>query len=147
MDDTSRIDEFIPGGFNCGQVLLNLALDNLGKQNPDLIRSMQALGGGLGSTGNICGALVGGVCLLGVYGGKSEIDQPTDERLNYMVGELVDWFKNEYEPLFGGIDCDQILEKNKLNIPYRCPEIILNVYQKTEELLNESGYDITRIEP
>ena len=147
MADISRIEEFRPGGFNCGQVLLNIALDNLGKQNPDLIRSMQALGGGLGSTGNNCGALIGGVCLLGLYAGKGVIDQPVDERLNLMVADLVEWFQQEYGSLFGGINCNQLLQGDNMNIPLRCPGIIMNVYQKTEEILLENGYDLTRSTP
>lgn len=141
----TRLDEFFPGGFNCSQVILNMALDDLGKENGMLIRSMQAFGGGLGSTGHICGALLGGVCLLSLHAGKENVDDRIDENLNFMVAELVEWFKQEYGSSYGGMDCDQILEGNLLNIPQRCPDIILDVYNKTQEILNDHGYDTKSI--
>lgn len=142
MDDLIRIMEFKQQGFYCSQILVLLGLDLQGKTNPDLVRSVQALAGGIGFSGNLCGALTGGSCLLGLYAGKGTPDEIEDERLNLMLLSLVDWFQSDTGTKYNGVNCDQILEGKQSNIPNRCPRIIQAVYQKTKELLVEYGFDL-----
>ncbi len=144
MENQLRRNELMSSGFTCSQILLLMGLESIGKKNPDLIRSMHALTGGIGFTGHLCGALSGGACLLGLYAGKGEADEELDERLFIMVGDLVDWYKEEYGMKYGGIDCNQILGGNLSNYPIRCPEIIDSIYQKVKELLVENGFDLNR---
>ena len=144
MDDMPRISELKQQGFYCSQVLVQMGLDLQGKTNPDLIRSMQALAGGIGFTGHLCGALTGGACLLGLYAGKGKPDEEADGLLDLMLIDLVDWFKQTTGSRYAGLDCDAILEKNPSNIPNRCPEIILAVYQKAKDILVEYGFELDR---
>ncbi|WMT83604.1 C-GCAxxG-C-C family protein [Terrisporobacter mayombei] len=51
---------------------MKIILDLEGKENPDLIRAMGGLIGGLGFNQKICGALTGGVCILGYFASKGE---------------------------------------------------------------------------
>lgn len=143
MDDLVRIKEFRAQGFYCSQILILLGMDLQGKRNPDLVRSMQALAGGIGFSGNICGALTGGASLLGLYAGKGKQDQEEDERLNLMLLDLVDWFKQGIGVKYNGIDCDVILEGKRANMPLRCPDIVQAVYQKCKELLVDYGFDLS----
>lgn len=143
MDDLIRIRELKEQGFYCSQILVLLGLDLQGKTNPDLVRSMQALAGGLGFSGNLCGALTGGACLLGLYAGKGSSEEHKDERLNLMLLSLVDWFTENTGKQFNGINCEQILEGRQSNIPLRCPGIVAAVYQKSKELLVEYGFDLS----
>ncbi len=143
MDELERIKELKGEGFYCSQILMLLGMDLLGKSNPDLIKAVNALAGGLGFTGHICGALTGGACLLGLYAGKGKPEQEEDERLNLMIMDLVEWFKQTTGSQYGGIDCDTILGKNLNNIPLRCPQVVQGVFQKTKELLIEYGYDLS----
>ena len=50
-----RMVELAQKGFYCSQILLQLGLEMQGKENPDLIRTMGALAGGLGFSGDVCG--------------------------------------------------------------------------------------------
>jgi hypothetical protein len=143
MDDMLRIRELKQQGFFCSQILIILGLELQGKENPDLIRAIQGLAGGLGFTGNTCGSLTGGACFLGLYAGKGTPEQQEDERLNLMIMDLVEWFKQGTGAQYNGIDCDTILEGNLGNIPLRCPVIVQSVYQKCKELLVEYGYDLS----
>ena len=59
-DEMIRMMQLAGQGFYCSQVLLIMGLEAQGKSNPDLIRSMSGLAGGLGFTGDTCGALTGG---------------------------------------------------------------------------------------
>lgn len=142
MDDIKRIIELKGQGYYCSQILVQMGLDLQGKSNPDVIRCMHALAGGIGFSGQLCGALTGGACLLGLYAGKGTASETEDERLNLMLLELVEWFKDRFGSRYGGMECDTILEGNLGNIPQRCPEIILSVYQKAKELLIEQGFEL-----
>lgn len=126
-------------GFYCSQILLALGLEAQGKSNPDLIRSMAGLAGGLGFTGGTCGALSGGACLLGLYAGKGTVDEEEDSRLNLMIGELVEWFSEEYGALYGSTTCEIILADDARNRITRCPNLVSGVFEKVQSLLGSYG--------
>jgi C_GCAxxG_C_C family probable redox protein len=133
-------------GFYCSQILMLQGLEQMGKSNPDLIRAMHGLAGGLGFSGELCGALSGGASLLGLYAGKGAPEQPEDPQLDFMIQDLVKWFKAEYAEQFGGIRCEEILAGNSQNQVTRCPILVMGVLQKVKELLVENGYDLSGLE-
>lgn len=121
-------------GYCCSQILLLLGLKARGQENPDLINAMAGLGGGLGGTGNNCGALTGGVCLLGFFAASNPPLEAENKRLNALIEQLTNWFKSEYKSL----DCAQILadhQGDEADISAICAAIVMNVYQKVSQLL------------
>jgi C_GCAxxG_C_C family probable redox protein len=133
-------------GFYCSQILILQGLAMRGEDNPGLVRAMHALAGGLGFSGELCGALTGGAALLGLYAGKGTPEEPEDPRLDFMVRDLVDWFKQEYAVQFGGIRCADILAGNSQNQVTRCPLMVSGTLQKVKELLVENGYDLSGLD-
>ncbi len=146
MDDNNELVVLRKQGFYCSQILMLQGMEMMGKSNPDLIRAMHGLAGGLGFSGELCGALTGGASLLGLYAGKGTPEQPEDARLDFMVMDLVKWFKAEYSEQFGGIRCEEILAGNNQNQAIRCPILVNGVLQKVKELLVENGYDLSGLE-
>ena len=142
MDELDRMRELKQQGFFCSQILLILGMELQGKENPDLLRAMNALAGGIGFTGETCGALTGGACLLGLYAGKGTPEQEEDPRLLFMAEDLVRWFKTEFGQKYGGIRCDEILSEGGKDMGARCPAIVLGTFQKVKELLVENGFDL-----
>jgi C_GCAxxG_C_C family probable redox protein len=142
-DEMLRMIRLAGQGFYCSQILLFMGLEAQGKSNPDLIRAMSGLAGGLGFTGDTCGALTGGACLLGLYAGRGTPEEQEDENLNLMVSELVDWFSEGYGKLYGGIRCEIILGDDPRNRTARCPNMVLGVYEKVKTLLSEYGFDLS----
>lgn len=138
MDVFDRLLELSQEGYFCAQILLILALESEGKENPDLIRAMGGLNGGIGSTGGICGCLTGGACFLSYYAGKGESDELEHPDCSRMIAEFVQWFQ-EYTMDYGGISCSCILENNNRNKFERCPSIISAVLEKCMELLENYG--------
>jgi len=125
-----RMMELAQQGFYCSQILLWVGLEAQGKENPDLIRTMSALAGGLGFSGDICGALTGGACLLGLYAGRGTPEEEENPRLNLMIGELIEWFTGEYGEKFGGVRCEVILGEDPGNRTRRCFELVVATYEK-----------------
>ncbi|HWR41709.1 DVU_1555 family C-GCAxxG-C-C protein [Sporomusa sp.] len=144
MTDTFfKMVELSQAGFYCSQILLIIGLEAQGKENPDVVRAMSGLVGGMGFSGKTCGALTGGVCLIGLYAGKGTAEEMEDSRLNDMVRELVGWFEEEAVSQYGGIACDNILENNPMNRMARCPQLVHKTLEKVEEILSANGYDVS----
>lgn len=141
MDDLQRMTDLGRQGYMCSQILVLLGLQMQGRENPDLVRSVHGLCGGLG-VGETCGALTGGACLLGLYAGKGSPDEEDDPVLLLMLDGLVGWFKAEYGQQFGGIRCEEILGEDSRFMATRCPQLVLGVFQKAKELLVENGYEL-----
>lgn len=137
-----RMVEIAQQEFYCSQILLMMGLEAQGKQNPELIRAMAGLVGGLGFCGKTCGALTGGACLLALYAGKGSEEEVGDSRLNGMIRELVEWFEQDQCASYGGINCDNILEDNPKNRLERCPQLVYQTYEKVKAILAENGYDL-----
>jgi hypothetical protein len=70
-------------GYCCSQILMELGLRKLGKENPDLVQSMAGLCNGLWRD-KTCGILSAAICLLYVAVDDEEISKDLDE--------LYDWF-------------------------------------------------------
>jgi C_GCAxxG_C_C family probable redox protein len=142
-DEMIRMIQLSQQGFYCSQILLFMGLEAQGKNNVDLIRSMSGLAGGLGFSGEACGALTGGACLLGLYAGRGTPDEGEDERLNLMICELVEWFADEYGKKYGGIRCETILGDDPAAKTTRCPTLVMGTYEKVKSLLSENGFDLS----
>jgi C_GCAxxG_C_C family probable redox protein len=128
-------------GFNCSQILLAMGLEAQGKNNPDLVRSMSGLLAGLGC-GKVCGALTGGCCLLGLYGGKGSPEEQEDQRLYPMLSRFVEWFEQEYASRYGGTDCHDITHDDASLRTSRCPAIVIATFSKLKEILAANGYSL-----
>ncbi|HNR14216.1 MAG TPA: C-GCAxxG-C-C family protein [Thermodesulfobacteriota bacterium] len=146
-DEMLRMMQLAQQGFHCSQILLFMGLEAQGKTNEDLIRAMSGLAGGIGFSGDVCGALTGAACLLGLYTGKGKPQEEEDAMLIVMVAELMDWFSKEYGQACGGIRCETILADDLQNKSTRCPALVLRTYEKAKALLLENGYDLASGRP
>ena len=137
-----KLMELSQAGFYCSQILLIIGLEAQGKENPDVVRAMSGLVGGLGFCGKTCGALTGGACLIGLYAGKGTMEEMEDSRLNDMIRELVEWFEQENLSRYGSINCQEILEGNPANRVARCPQLVMQTLDKVRDILAVNGYSL-----
>jgi C_GCAxxG_C_C family probable redox protein len=143
MDEMLRMLELAGQGFHCSQILLSLGLEAQGKSNPDLVRAMAGLAGGVGFCGDICGALTGGACLIALYAGRGTPEEEDHPKLNLMINELMEWFTERFSQCFGGIRCSEILAEDPANQSVRCPGIVTGTYQEVLSLLVDNGFDLS----
>lgn len=141
-EEMFRMFELAQQGFACSQILLIVGLEAHGKSNPDLVRAMTGLAGGMGFSGETCGALTGGACLLGLYAGKGTADETPHDKFDLMVNELVDWFK-EVAAEGGGVNCSDILGEDQVykTATPKCGNIVSSTLEKVKELLSNNGID------
>ena len=142
LNDTGlRMMELAGKGYCCSQIIIFLALDELGRENPDFIRGAAGLCNGLGDCSGPCGVYTGAALLLGLYAGKGlDIEEPADA-LPLMLESLRDWFA-EATLQHGGSTCSGILSGNcEHPDPAVCGGLINDAYAKVRDVLVENGFN------
>ncbi|MGD0844105.1 MAG: DVU_1555 family C-GCAxxG-C-C protein [Geobacteraceae bacterium] len=143
MDQTMlRMMELDYNGYYCSQILMILALEAQGKNDPDLVRAMGGLAHGSGFDDGICGTLTGAACLLGLYASKGSDEEHEDEQLKFMLKDLGDWFEQTFGRRYGDVTCEAIVG-DRTEMRQRCAAVVEETYTKVLELLSAGGYDIS----
>jgi hypothetical protein len=124
-------------GYCCSQIMAILLLKDLGRDDADLVRAMGGLCYGLGHSGEICGVLSGGACLLATCAGKGSDKESPRETLPLMIYELAEWFRQRTEVPYGGTRCDDILLSNPDK--RACMALIIETYEKILSILESQG--------
>jgi len=75
--------------------------------NPELIKSVGIYGGGIAGTGDVCGAVLGGMALISSQYSRGTLDEKENPRM-FKVGHMLDDAFAEITKEFGGKDCSQI---------------------------------------
>ncbi len=139
-DTTFRIAEMLLSGLKCSHVLMKLALEAQGRDDPDLVRVMSGLALGMGQGFN-CGALSGGCCVLGLYAGRADERETDDPRFAPVLDAFSGWFHTAMTQRYGGIDCADIMKFDPSLKSERCPALIVEVWDKLREVLAEHDID------
>ena len=132
-----RMIELAGKNYNCSQIMMILALDQTGRENPELIRAMSGLGDGCGFFNETCGIMTAAASILSWYAGKGADSETESETLLPMLQELGDWFQDEISEKYQGTRCKDIVgdlvgtEEGK----QICGGIIFQTYNKINEIL------------
>ncbi len=128
--------------YNCSQILMVLALEQEGSENPDLVRSMSGLGDGCGFFNETCGAMTGAASIFAFYAGKGADDETESKKLLLMLQEYGDWFREEIGGKFQGTRCKDIAGDlvGTPEVKQICGGVVLNSHNKVNEILASYGY-------
>lgn len=127
-------------GYCCSQIIIQMALEVQGVENPGLIRAFSGLCHGFPATKGSCGAITGAACLIGYFGGKGHSAEDENERLPLMLSELSDWFEEFAASRFTGIRCADIVDTGTPDSSI-CTNLIAECYGKAMTILIENGFD------
>ncbi len=94
--------------FHCSQAIAAVGQEKLGKGGDDVIRAMGAFGGGLGGNGEVCGALAGGLAVLGLRYSRAHQDEKENPKMWAAAHELLKRFRDEAVDQEGTIYCRDI---------------------------------------
>ncbi len=109
-------------GYCCSQIIMEMGLRRMNKENPDLIAAMAALCNGFWR-GKLCGIYSACLCLL-------YLADP-DEADRFNAGAFCDWFEDS----FGNTECSALLDNDPMNKIEKCPAMIEASFTKVSELL------------
>lgn len=123
-------------GFCCSQILVKMVLADLGRENPELVRSMAALCYGSGHSAGDCGILTAAACALSLSLGDPGREL-ADSEFSLQLDELVGWFTAKAEKAYGGIRCQEILTASPDK--RACTLLLISTLEKLQAMRATAG--------
>ena len=90
------VSKFI-GGYNCAQAVFSSFCDDLKIEKDIALKLACGFGAGMGRKGEVCGAVTGGIIVIGAKYGRGENDDRTVTAVTYAkTRELIDKFTERH---------------------------------------------------
>lgn len=106
MERSERAVAKFVSGFNCAQAVLFSFCDDLGMDKDKALKIACGFGAGMGRKQEICGAVTGGIMVIGAKYGRGENDDRKATEITYAkIRELVDQFARKHNSYI----CRQLL--------------------------------------
>ena len=99
-------------GYCCSQILALLILGAQDKENSDLVRSLGGLCHGIGQSGDACGILTGGCCVISYLMGSDGHNDAALPEAKIVQEEYVDWFNSICEKKWGCNHCSVMINED-----------------------------------
>jgi C_GCAxxG_C_C family probable redox protein len=81
--------------------------EKLGVNNPEVIKAVGLFGGGIAGTGDVCGAMLGGIACISAQCSRGAVTDKESPKM-FKLGHMLDQAFTEITSEFGGKDCSQI---------------------------------------
>ncbi len=94
-------------GYNCAQAVLVCCGERYGLPRETAIRVGQAFGGGMGKTGNVCGAVTGALMVVGL---QCAVTDGSDSAAKQEAHRLAQEFMARFKALHGSLLCRELLD-------------------------------------
>ena len=101
-----------------------------GKNDPELTRAVGGLNEGVGYSGDLCGCLTGGCCLLSYFLGKGEAEELEDPEYRATLADFAQWFRDKTEGEYGSAKCAGITGGDVGKRLEYCPGLMADTYEK-----------------
>ncbi len=106
MDKAEKAAACFRDGCNCSQAVLTAFCEEYGMDRKLALKTACSFGGGMGHTGQVCGAVSGALLVLGLkYGPDNAADQQSKTR-NYRI---VKDFVNRFKALNSSTNCTELI--------------------------------------
>ena len=106
MEPSQNAIQYHDAGCNCAQAVLMAFADQFGIGEPQALKIAASFGGGMGRRGEVCGAVTGGLMVLGLAYGAST---PTDREAKLLTYQKAGEFMEEFRHREGEIHCRALL--------------------------------------
>ena len=136
---------YLNSDFNCAQSVLAQFAPQLGMDRNTAMKVACGLGSGMGKSGNICGAVSGGMLVLGLKYGMVDPDATEDKERTY---EAVRRLLEKIEALHGSVNCTELMgvdigtpegqqEANEKDLSEKvCSKVVGDVVKVLENILD-----------
>jgi C_GCAxxG_C_C family probable redox protein len=115
--------------FGCSQAVVSALIEAFGIGGPDILRSSTCFSGGVARRGNVCGAVTGGLMMIGFLIGRDDLEM--FEQLRRAMG-FGDTFYRRFEEKFGTAICAEIQK-------VRFGKVFDMVTEEGREAFNKAG--------
>lgn len=145
---------WVKQGDCCSQLLMRLALQASGEENPGLVRAVWGFCQGMAYAGGPCGFLTGGVAVLSYAAGHGGAGDEAHPMAVPLINDYVDWFRERTAP-YGGTSCPRVAEgltgvagagsgPDAVPDMVRCGDLLAECWEKIVELTAAYDIDITQ---
>ena len=108
MNHVQKSKELFLKGYNCAQAVFMAFSDVTGIDEEQAALISTSFGGGMGHSGEACGAVTGMYMAVGAILGYKDVDDADAKQKHYnLIKKLSDDFRAE----FGEVRCPELLEK------------------------------------
>jgi C_GCAxxG_C_C family probable redox protein len=104
-----RAIELFKKRFHCSQAVLAAGQEKMNRVNAAVIKSMGSYGGGIASSGRVCGALLGGVALISSLYSRGTLEEKEDPRMWFLSRKLAKRVEELTQP-YGSMNCKDIAQ-------------------------------------
>ena len=108
MNRKEKAEALLAQGYNCAQAVAGAFDDVAGVTFDDLMCLTASLGGGVGRSGELCGAANGMALIYGLLKGRFD---HTDSDKKAAFAAEVKQMLDEFKIAFGAVRCNDLLEK------------------------------------
>jgi C_GCAxxG_C_C family probable redox protein len=105
-NEVKQAVEMFNEGYSCSQAIVAAYSDRFGLDRNTALKIASGLGGGVGRTGNICGAVTGAILILGLKFGSTN---PKDKNAKYATYKKVRDFCEDFKTQAGSLICHELL--------------------------------------
>ena len=131
----ARALELHTEGYNCAQAVSASLSDYVSVPEEDLFRLAEGFGGGMGGFSETCGALSGGVLVLGCSNSDGPQNPKTKGSTYKLTRQLVESFKAQN----GSSLCSELKGLSHGPALRSCPDCIADGVRMTIAILDEAG--------
>ena len=133
------------GKLNCAQAVFSAFAEQFGLDETTALRIASPLGGGIGRSGNVCGALTGGLMVLGLAHGSST---PEGKEPTYLLAKE---FMRRFQEQNGAIRCNDLVgmdistpeghdaARDSGRFQQVCPAVVRSAAEIVSAMLAEKG--------
>lgn len=145
MDIKITAQKYFGGHFNCAQSVFAPFAVKFGMDLDTAMKIATPFGGGMGHSGQVCGAVSGGLMAIGLVKGITTYDREQ----KYACYELAQIFQNRFLAIHGAITCPGLLgydignpialeEVRELDLFHTlCPQFVGDAAMIVDQLLNQ----------
>lgn len=140
MSRQKKVLALFQKGYNCTQAMLAVYGRDRGIKQKTAFRIASAFGGGMGKSGNVCGAVTGALMIIGLAYGTSDLDNEAAINETYeQAKRFIQKFKRRHRTVV----CRELLKgnpdvrtRNSTNNLYsNCPAFVQDAAEIIEEIL------------
>lgn len=137
--------------FHCSQAVLSAGQEKMGISCPEVVKAVGLFGGGVSGTGEVCGALLGGIALISSLYSRASLEDTESPKM-WKLGHMLDERFSEITARFGGKLCrdiagvdwndrDQVKEfyTNKDSNRKYCLQVVQETAQALGEILEQEA--------
>lgn len=142
---TDRAVELFKSGFNCSQSVFVAYADMFGMDEKTALTVSAGLGGGVGRSREVCGAICGAAMLAGLkYGATDPQDAESKKHCYEVVQQIIAEFKKTNKTII----CRELLGLNEANNTNPVPEARTQQYYNRRpcaEIVEDSARAVEKI--